>query len=223
MDDLERTITEMLERVNQFGTENAPAVVGNPKAVSCFAAVQAAVNELESRGIIRTSAGGAKLNASEQRALNRHSIISILSRIAKTARDISRNDDTFDNKFRTPQTNKSDLSWLETARAFAAGLPPVRQEFIDYGHDADFIDKLVAAANDFEASMNEQNSYLRQRVDSNASIDSILDEALKAVRTLKIIIPNIFSGNPGKLADWTSAAHLERRASKSKPPAAPTS
>lgn len=217
MDDLERAITETLQRVNLFGIESAAAVAHNAKAVDCFAAVQAAVDELEARGILRGEASGAKFSASERRAVKRHVFSQMVKKIAATARDIARNDETFNNIFRTPHGTRTDLIWLETGRSFAVGLPSVKQKFTDYGYDADFIAKLTTAADEFEATINEQNTALRQRVDSNASIDSILEDALKAVRTLKIIIPNIFSGNPGKLADWASASHVERKTPKPKP------
>jgi hypothetical protein len=223
MDELERSITETLQRVNLFGIENAFAVAANAKAVSGFAVIKSAVDELEARGLLRASAIGAKFNASERRVLNRHAFTSTVTRLAMTARDIAREDATFVNKFRTPQRNKSDLSWLETGRAFAADLPAVRDKFTDYGWDADFIDRLTAEADEFEAAIHAQTSATGQRIDANASIDSILDEALKALRTLKIIIPNIFAGNPGKLAEWTSASHIEKRARKPHtPPPAPT-
>jgi hypothetical protein len=41
---------------------------------------------------------------------------------------------------------------------------------------------------------------------------------LKALRTLKLIFPNIFSGNPGKLADLASASHVEKKQKKAELP-----
>lgn len=211
MDDLDRAVTETLQRVNQFGIENAAELEVNAKAVGCFAAIELAVNELEARGVARSSSNDAKFNATELRAVKRHTFSQMVSKIAATARDIARHEEGFENKFRVPRRDRSDLVWLEAGRAFANDLPAVKTKFIEYGYQPDFIDKLIAAADGFEAAMNAQNAYLRQRVDANATIDSILDEALESLRTLKIIIPNIFSGNPGKLADWASASHVERR------------
>jgi hypothetical protein len=222
MDDLERALTETLQRTNLFGIENAAAISRFPKAVECFAIIQSAIDELEARGILRSSATGAKFTASERRAIRRHTYTTKLTRIAMTARDIERNDPTFVNKFRTPQRNKSDLNWLETGRAFAADLPAVLDKFTDYGYDHNFIALLIAEGNEFEDAINSQDSSQRQRIDSNASIDSIIADGLKALRTLKIIIPNIFSGNPGKLADWASASHVERRPKRAEPPPAIT-
>lgn len=214
MDDLERTLTETLQRVNLFGIENAAAVANISKAVSNFALIQTAVSELEARGILRSSAIGSVFDASARRALKRHTFSSLLTKIAGTARDIARNDETFVNSFRTPQRNRSDLNWLETGRAFAVDLPAVQSKFTDYGYKETFIDELITETDEFETVINAQDSSKRQRIDSNASIDSIIGDALKALRTLKVIVPNIFSGNPGKLADWASASHVEKKVRK---------
>lgn len=141
----------------------------------------------------------------------RHIYSSKISKIAATGRDIARNDDTFVNKFRAPRRNRSDLSWIGTGRAFAVELVAVKEKFTDYGYPDDFIAKLILETDEFEAVINAQDSSKRQRIDSNASIDSIIADALKALRTLKVIIPNIFSGNQGKLADWASASHVEKK------------
>jgi hypothetical protein len=221
MDDQERAVTETLQRVNLFGIENAAAVAGVPKAVNCFAAIQAAIDELESRGILRGSASGAKFSATEIRAIKRHTFSQLITKISGTARDIARNDETFVNKFKRPSAERNDLIWLETGRAFAADLPAVADKFAEYGYKATIGTDLTTAADDFEAAINAQNAYLRQRIDSNASIDSIISDALKALRTLKVIVPNIFSGNPGKLADWASASHIEKKTRKPEPQPTP--
>lgn len=210
MNDLERRITEMLWRVNNFGTVNDAAIRSNAKAVAAFAAIQTAINALEAKGILRSSAGDAKLSNTAQRRFRRVELDDDLVGIAKTARNIAAENRNFVNKFIISQTNKSDLDKIETARAFAVDLVPVEQLFLDYGNDEDFIQDLIADTDAFEATINAQDESNRDRIGANADIDDILKEALKAVRTLKIIVPNLFKGNPGKLADWTAASHVER-------------
>lgn len=222
MNDLERRITEMLWRVNNFGTVNNDVVRNNAKALAAFTAVQTAVDRLEAKGILRSSAGDAKLSNSAQRRFRRLEYNETLKSIAKTAREIAAENDDFVNKFILPRTNKSDLDRIETGRAFAVDLVPVKSLFTDLGKDEDFIEELIAETEAFAATINDQDVSNRDRIGANADIDDILSDALKAVRLLKIIIPNLFKGNPGKLADWTSAVHVERppqRKKNDKPPA----
>jgi len=210
MNDLERRITEMLWRVNNFGTVNVEAIRTNARAVAAFAAIQTAVDQLEAKGILRSSAGDAKLSNSAQRRFRRLEYNETLKSIAKTAREIDAENDDFVNKFILSRTNKSDLDRIETGRAFAVDLVPVKSLFTDLGKEEDFIEDLIAETDAFEATINAQDISNRDRIGANADIDDILSDALKAVRTLKIIVPNLFKGNPGKLADWTAASHVEK-------------
>lgn len=222
MDDLERRQTEMLLRANSFGVENNNAVKDFTKAVAAFAVIQTAITGLDARGVLRSSAAETKFSHSARRKLMRNEIYDALSLIARTAIAVERGETGFVNKFRLPQTNRSDLVWLETARAFIAELPAVEQLFLDYGLPAGFIAELTADANEFEAAIGSQDASNRDRIEANAAIDDILADALQAARTLKIIVPNIFRGNAGKLADWASASHVEKAPKKIPAPSAPT-
>ncbi|HQU86143.1 MAG TPA: hypothetical protein PKY59_23650 [Pyrinomonadaceae bacterium] len=218
MNDLERRITEMLWRVNNFGTVNNDAVKHNAKALAAFAAIQTAVAQLEAKGILRSSAGDAKLSNSAQRRFRRLEHNETLKSIAKTAREIAAENADFVNKFILSRTNKSDLDRIQTGRAFAVDLVPVKTFFTDLGQDEDFIEDLVEETDAFEATINDQDESNRDRIGANADIDDILNDALKSVRTLKIVVPNLFKGNPGKLADWTAASHVERPPKSKKQP-----
>lgn len=222
MDDLERRQTEMLFRVNNFGIENNSAINAFAKALEAFTTIQTAVGQLEELGVPRSSAAETKLSQTARRAMMRNELYSDMSLIAITARVVARNNPGFVSKFRLPQGNRNDMTWLETARAFAADLVPVKQLFLDYGLPADFVEDLTADTNDFEDAISEQDEANRDSIGANAEIDDILGDALKAKRTLDVIIPNIFRGNPGKLAEWTSASHVEKSPKTATQPTPPT-
>lgn len=222
MDDLEKRVTEALLRINNFGVENAAAINTFAKAVETFARIQTAVTQLEQRGILRTSSAETKLSQSARRKMMRNELYNDMSLIARTALQISRENPDFINKFRLPEVNRSDLTWLETARAFAQDLPPVQDLFFELAMKPDFIDDLIDDTDAFEQAISGQDASNRDRVEANADIDDIIADALKDVRTLKIMMPNIFHGQPGKLADWASASHIEK-APKGTPNNQPTS
>ncbi len=220
-DDLERRTTEMLLKVNRFGTENSAAIAAFSKAVAAFGRIQSAVTLLESRGMFRSSAAETKFSQSARRKMWRNEMHNDMSPIARTAVQITREHPDFVNKYHLPRTDKSDMNWLETARAWANNLPDDKELFLDFAHPEDFIEDLIADADAFEQSIGGQDTSNRDRVEANADIDDILADALKDVRTLKIMIPNIFQGNPGKLADWATASHIEK-ATKAPPKKPPT-
>jgi hypothetical protein len=43
-----------------------------------------------------------------------------------------------------------------------------------------------------------------------------VDEALKAVGTLRVVVPNIFRNDAGKLSDWAAASRVEKAPKKKK-------
>jgi hypothetical protein len=219
MDDLERVITECLQRIHHFGLENAAVIAANAKAVAAFGAIAAYVAELDEKGALRTSAGVTKLTQTGFRRMNRTQLKGFLIRMANAARDEQQNNPDFINKFRINHKNLNDVMLLETARAFYADSEAVEEVFEGYG----FIDlraTLKALIDEFEEAINEQDAAKRARIGANASIDDIIDNALTGRRTLLIIVPNLFSNNPAKLAEWAAASHIEKlpKAKPSNPP-----
>ncbi|HEX8369427.1 MAG TPA: hypothetical protein VF604_12855 [Pyrinomonadaceae bacterium] len=218
MDDLERRQTEMLLRVNNFGAENATVIAANAIAVAAFGKISDFVAQLEDKGEMRSSATQTKFSKSARRATTRDELNTNLLAISRIAADIEKNNPDFDNIFRLPRTNRSDAALLESARAFhtTASIAANKSLFIAYGLAADFLDDLQDDTDAFEAAISQQDSANRVRVGANADIDDILDEALKAVGTLKVIVPNIFRDDAGKLADWAAASHVEKAPQKKK-------
>lgn len=187
-----------------------------------FEAIGNFVVLLDENGALRSSANAEKLSQTGFRRVKRSEVKSFLLDMTETARDIARNDAAFVNTFRLPHHNLNDALMLETARAFYADSEAVAAKFTDYGFDDDFRDDLDVLIDEFDAAINGQDSALRERVAANATIDELLDNALNGRRTLLIIVPNIFRNNPGKLADWASASHMEKlpkpKKKKEKPP-----
>jgi hypothetical protein len=218
MDDLERRQTEMILRINNFGAENAAAINANAIAVEAFGKVNDFVAQLEDKGETRSTATQTKFSKSARRLMTRSELNADLTGITRTAEAIAKNNPDFDNVFRLPRTNRNDAALLESARAFhtAASVPAIKALLIGYGLPADFPEDLQADTDAFEAAISQQDSANRERVGANADIDDILEDALKAVGTLKVVVPNIFRDNAGKLADWAAASHVEKAPKRKK-------
>lgn len=220
MDDLERVITECLQRIHNFGLENSVVIAANALAAAAFAAIGDYVAELDEKGALRTSAGVTKLTQTGFRRMKRTELKGYLIRISNIARDNQKNNPDFINKFRINHKNLNDILLLETARAFHADSLEVKNDFVAYGLPADFREHLQTLIDEFEEAIGEQDSANRARVGANATIDDIVENALTGRRTLTIIVPNLFADNPGKLADWATASHIEKlpKAKPANPP-----
>ncbi len=218
MDDLERVITECLQRIHNFGLENAAVIAANVKAAAAFGAIGDYVAQLDSMGALRTSAGITKLTQTGFRRMKRTQLKGFLIRMSGIARDNEKNNPAFINKFRINHKNLNDVALLETARAFYTDSEAVAKDFEDYGLAVGFRDTLQTLITGFDEAINDQDAANRSRIAANAAIDDIVDRALTGRRTLLIIVPNLFADNAGKLADWASASHIEKVPKKSPSP-----
>ena len=107
---------------------------------------------------------------------------------------------------------------LTLADSFLANLPPVEAKFLAYGKSANFIADIADAKADCETFLAVQDSGHRGSVEANADEAAILADALAIKKPLKRIVLNIFEDNPGKIANWRSACHVERAPKKKKDP-----
>ncbi|CAN5437935.1 hypothetical protein BH10ACI3_BH10ACI3_15470 [soil metagenome] len=134
--------------------------------------------------------------------------------VASTANEIADLEPDFDNRFDFPRRSVSFTDLLTLADAFLANLPAVEARFLAYGKSANFIADIAAAKADCETFLGVQDSGHRGSVEANADEAAILAAALDIKRPLKRIVLNIFEDNPGKLANWRSACHVERAPKK---------
>lgn len=216
MDALERVITECLQRMFSFYLDNKVIIDKNAKAKAAFTAIGEYVAQLDETGALRTSAGTTKLTQTGFRRMKRTQLYGFLLWMSNNARDIAKNNPNFVNKFRIARLNRNDAAMLEAARAFYADSAAVEQEFSDYGLPEDFRTTLKTLTDEFEEAIKAQDAAKRARVGANASIDDIIDNALTGRRTLLVIVSNLFRGQPGKLAEWTAASHIEKLPEKKK-------
>lgn len=119
------------------------------------------------------------------------------------------------DKFRL-QRNMSDADMLAKARAFHSESATYEADFIAYGMNPNFRKDLNDAANAFEASFSNTASATAEHVAATADTSAKIREGMIKVRILDGIVRNVYANDPGKLAAWISASHVEK-APKKKP------
>ena len=88
----------------------------------------------------------------------------------------------------------------------------------------DFIEDLQSQIAEFEQAATHQNEHTQSRVSATAELDDTIDEGLKLRRQLNAVVRITARNDPGLLAAWESASHIERkssRAAESSKPASP--
>lgn len=218
MNDLHRRYTDTLEHIHNFGSENAAKIAANAIAAANFALIAAFIVAIQATGAQGAAALNTKFNKTAMRKTAREHLYDLLLEISEAAATLALSDENFANKFRMPRTKRNDQTYLETARAFIIEATPLKQAFLDYAMDKDFLLNLQTAIDNLEQITNEQDEASRDSIDANAELSDKFNKALVARRVLLTIVPKLFRDEPGKLADWASASHVEKAAKKPETP-----
>jgi hypothetical protein len=218
MNDSDRRRYEMLVRVKQFGIDNGADFTGI--ATTKFAEVGSKVDETEAKSGAQQAGFGLAAQQFEVKDTAREDLRDEMSAIARTARSMEYSFPGISEQFRF-QRNLSDETMLARARAFATAAVARQADFIAYGLPATFIADLTAAADAFEATFGSAASATAEQVAATAEAAAFIREGMIAKRILDGIVRNRYAGDPGKLAAWLSASHVEK-AARSTPPVTPT-
>ena len=211
---------EMFERVDRFGRDHSAAIASHTHVVGLFTAVAGSSTEMGSKAAAQVSGVGSARGTTETKSSSRHHLEEQVDAINRTARAISISIPGVLDQFRMPSSD-SDQALLAAARAFATAAAPLQAEFTKRGLPATFLTDLEQAITDFAATIDERNSSLESQVAATADLEGPLERGMTAVRELRLIIPTIFRDDPGALAAWATASHVERHSARKDPTPAP--
>jgi hypothetical protein len=118
----------------------------------------------------------------------------------------------------------SDEDLINTATSYATHALPLKAQFIAHEMPADFIDDLNDDVATLRASIATQGDAVGDHVEATATLDATVDGLVENIRKQDGFMKNKYANNPGVLAEWISASHIERaprRKSKATEPPPP--
>jgi hypothetical protein len=107
-----------------------------------------------------------------------------------------------------PQANDEKL--LETVDIYATNALPRKTEFIAHELPADFLEDLAADKTAFQAASVERMNAVGDHIAAREELGDALADGIQRVRNLTSFMKIKYANNPGKLAEWTAASHIER-------------
>ena len=219
MDSRQRRETERNIRSNDFLTENSADFAGIAAAVPMIADLTAKMAKVQEE-FQKQLAGDGSVRQNYNVVKDAYGeLLEEMRDITGFARSIGRKIAGLDDLFRVPQgSGKRKL--IAAARVFADNAEQHKESFTDYGMSADFITELREKADALEASLDETESTIGERVGATDTLGKDVDEASDIVESIDPIVRRVYRDNPTKLAAWTYASHVERH--KPKPRASPT-
>lgn len=220
MNDQDRRRHEMQLRVVQIGVDNAADYAGIAIAVSSFAELTTLTGEVASSSAAQQSGTAEVAQQYEIKDTLREDLRDQMSAISAITKSMEYAFDGIQDKFYF-RRNMADADLLARARAFIIEAAPLENDFKAYGMPAGFISDLTAAADAFEASFGATDSAKAEHIAARAEIAAKVALGMKKVRILDPVMRQLYTNNPGKLAAWIAAQHVEKAPSSPKPPPPP--
>jgi hypothetical protein len=199
---------EMFVRVDAFASERAASFPANTLGGKMVVELKEVIQTLTSAITSQATGLSSAQRATAERLAASETIRETMKAIARTARVMALDMPGLENKFRLPRSG-SVPALLQAARAFAADALPLKAEFIRHEHPETFIEELEAQIAALERAMGDQNTKRDAHISATASVETLIERGVNAVRRLDAIVRNKFRDDPSTLAAWESARHVE--------------
>ena len=172
-----KRVYEMLVRVQVFAKGYPHFFERNALAGQAISELDAAVQRLSAHAT-SLEGGGAKLRASSiDRVTARRILREWLETISRTAKGLRR------AEFSMPR-GRSDVTLVSVGRLWTEHVVPLKQPFIDSGMPADFIEKLNAAIENVQRTIQNQTQSHSARLEAAIAIQHTRGQAVAALRRL---------------------------------------
>lgn len=209
---LVRSRETFAQSVNDFGAGGA--------ARQLYADLQAVITEVEQKAAaFGTGRSGAR-QGTQTIGDTREEILADLFAIREAAKVMN-----VEDKFPYPPRS-NDEQLLEMADTYATHALPLKAQFIAHELPADFLEDLAADKAAFQAALAERSNAVGDHIAAREDLDDALARGVEIVRKLTSLMKVRYANNPGKLAEWMAASHIERPPRRAKanapPPPAPT-
>jgi hypothetical protein len=190
------------------------------RATKQFDIITAEVAEMEKEGVAQLSGSTEYHGSSTSKQIAAKALRAQLVKIRETADAIAETAGLpdFDDQFTAPRS-RSYTSLIITARENLAEATKHKALFLEFELEEDFLDELEDAIDDLEKEGSDQNAGISEQVGATAALRAALERGIAARTQLLPIVRNKFANNPAILAQWESAARIERsrRKPKTKP------
>ena len=211
MDDSQNKTYQMAIRVREFNAQRIGNFSEAGVARQLFTELIAAVADVKRLGEAQVTGIGQARQGTRSRREARAALQRAVDAIFRIARLMG-----LEGQFKRP-VNDTEEALLNTAHSYATNAVPLKAQFIAHEMDADFIDELNEDIVDLETAIASQGNAVGDHISASANLDNALDRCVEIVRKEDPIMKNKYADDPGALAEWISASHIERSPRRKKP------
>jgi hypothetical protein len=219
MNDNDNRVHQMSIRAREFMAQSIEDFVAGGVARQLYADLQTGITDFAQQA----AAHGAGLSDARQGTSARSDTREALRQDLELIRAAARVIGVIEQFPRPPQNDDEGL--LQLADVYATHALPLKAQFIAHELPADFLEDLAANKAAFQAAIVEQANARGDHISARQELDDARDHLVTTVRKLDGPVKIRYANNPGKLAEWTAASHIERPSRRAKaetpPPASP--
>jgi len=181
-----------------------------------FAGLQATVTEVEQKGAAYGTGRSDAKHGTQTISATREVLLVNLVSIREAAKVMN-----VEDKFPYPRV-ENDKQILQMADVYATNALPLKTQFIAHELPADFLEDLAEDKAAFQAAIANRLNAVGDHIAAREELDDALADGVASVRRLTSLMKVKYANNPGKLAEWMAASHIERPPRRARPAEPPT-
>jgi len=205
MNAIERRRYEMLVRVRNFSDTHGHLFPASSVARQSFAAVAAAIAELDGQSVTRSAASAAML--AEPKRIAREALLARLQAIGRTARVLAEDMPGLDQQFHV-SAEAADHRLLTTGRRFVRSIEPFSSQCLAHGMPVTFVADLHALVDAFDRALHDCARGRGARRAADANTRAALSRGSAAVRRLDAIVINHLSDDAVTRTVWEGVRRI---------------
>ena len=215
MNDNDGLTHQMLVRSREAFAQSVNDFSVGGKAREVFADLQIRVTNVEQKSAAFGTGRSEAIHGTQTINEAREDLIADLLAIREAGKVMG-----VEEKFPYPPRNNNE-QLLQMAGFYATNALPLKADLIAHELPADFLDDLVADKAAFQSASAERMNAVGDRITARQELDDELAAGVEDIRNLTSFMKVKYANNPGKLAEWAAATHIERapRRGRTKKPA----
>jgi len=215
MNDEDRRIHQTLVRSREAFAQSVQDFAEGGAARQVYADLQAVIVEVEEKATAHGVGRSGARQGTQTISAAREALLEDLIAIREVGKVLD-----IEDKFPYPPRN-NDEALLQTAGVYATNATPLKVQLIAHELPATFLEDLAADKAAFQDAITDRLNSVGDHIAAREELDDALARGVESVRKLTSLMKVKYANNPGKLAEWMAASHIERAPRRAKAEAPP--
>lgn len=216
MNDTERLTHLMLVRSREAFAQSLSDFSASGVAHQLYADLQTVITEVEQKGAAFGTGRSDAKQGTQTISDTREGLLADMFSIREAAKVMD-----VEDKFPYPSRNNGE-QLLQLADVYATNALPLKAQFIAHELEEEFLDDLGASKRAFQNAIAGRLNAVGDHIAAREELDDALGRGVEIVRKLTSLIKVKYANNPGKLAEWLAASHIQRPSRRAKAAEPPT-